>query len=292
MDGMTTAFGEDPRPELQRDVQRLLGRCLLRLQQYERLLKLMLVQHETVGSVDTVEAQRLERAAKLSDKSMGTLVKSLFDTYAVPHGFERELLSREATPVDMPSMAISFRMEMGAADLGKARGAIEELVDLRNKLVHHLIEQFDVWTEQGCVDAIRHLEQSYERIDAHLLELAQWARGMDEARAIASQFLQSSTFLDMLLHGIAPDGTFEWVNTGIVRALRSAADKLNGGDWTRLDHARAHIAQLTPDEIPAKYGCRTWPQVLSESRQFDLQYRADSLTAKAAWYRERGRGHR
>lgn len=31
----------------------------------------------------------------------------------------------------------------------------------------------------------------------------------------------------------------------------------------------------------------TWPQVLSESRLFDLQYRAGDDGRKAAWFRER-----
>ena len=33
-------------PDLQREVQRLLGRCLLRLQQYERLLKALVAHHD------------------------------------------------------------------------------------------------------------------------------------------------------------------------------------------------------------------------------------------------------
>ena len=36
-------------PCLQREVQRLLGRCLLRLQQYERLLKALVAHHELAG---------------------------------------------------------------------------------------------------------------------------------------------------------------------------------------------------------------------------------------------------
>lgn len=35
--------------DLQREVQRLLGRCMLRLQQYERLLKAIVAHHELAG---------------------------------------------------------------------------------------------------------------------------------------------------------------------------------------------------------------------------------------------------
>lgn len=285
--GMTTPLSEAPRPELQRDVQRLLGRCLLRLQQYERLLKAMLTHHEQVGCVDTVEAHRAERSAKLADKSMGTLVKALLETYAVPEGFERELLPDSKVPTGQPSLAVSFRIEMGAEERDRTKAALKELVDLRNRLVHHLIEQFDVWTEEGCVAAVHHLERSYARIDQHFLELAGWAKSMDEARSMAAQFLQSEMFFDMLTHGIAPDGSFEWPHTGIVRALKNASKQLGFEGWAPLDEARAWMAKASPGETPEKYGCRTWPQVLSESGQFDLQYRTGNGTLKQAWYRER-----
>ncbi len=91
---------DDPRPELQRNVQRLLGRCMLRLQQYERLMKALLAHYELTGPLDTLEAQRAARIEKLSDKSLGILVKALFETYAVVEGTERELLPDDKEPTD------------------------------------------------------------------------------------------------------------------------------------------------------------------------------------------------
>ena len=278
---------EDPRPELQRDVQRLLGRCLLRIQQYELLLKAMLAHHELAGPVDTLQAQRAERADKLSDKSLGTLVKALFETYVVPSGFERDLLPEGKIPTDRIAVAFSFRMEMTPENRIKTKAAVEELVDLRNQLVHHLIERFDVWSEEGCVDAARHLEETYARIDRHFLELTEWAKSMDDTRSMAAQVTQSPAFLEMLVNGVAPDGSFEWPHTGIVRVLREATEQLSGGGWTRLDLARAWVARTHPEQVPEKYGCRTWPQVLSESRQFDVQYRPEGDGTKTAWFCER-----
>lgn len=53
-----------------------------------------------MGTLDTVPAQQATRAEKLADKSLGTLVKALFETYAVPEGYERELLTESNTPTD------------------------------------------------------------------------------------------------------------------------------------------------------------------------------------------------
>jgi hypothetical protein len=261
---------------------------MLRLQQYERLLKEILANHELAGPVETLEAQRAERVEKVSGLSLGLLARTMFETYAVPAGFERDLLPEGKSPPDKVSMAFSFRMSMSPKDWSDTKAAIEELVALRNELVHHLIDRYDVWSEEGCVAASRHLDDCYQRIDRHFNELLGWAKSMDEARGLAAQFTQSPAFHDMLLNGIAPDGTFAWPGTGIVRVLREATRALAVGGWTRLDRARAWIAENHPEQTPEKYTCRTWPQVLSESRLFDLQYRAQGDGPKVAWFRERG----
>lgn len=272
-------------PETQQVVQRLLGRCMLRIQQYERLLKVMLAHHELAGPVDTLEVQRSERLGKLADKSLGTLVKTLFESYLVPDGFEKDLLPEGKTPADRISLAISFRVSMEQGRWEETRKAIEELVELRNDLVHHLIERFDVWTEEGCATAIAHLEASYQRIDLHYCELVEWAKSMDSAREDMVALSQTAVFHDLLVNGIAPDGSFEWSTAGIVRVLREAASRFQVEGWTSLDQARSWMSEAHPDQTPQKYQCRTWPQVLNESRQFRLEYRLGNDGSKQAWYR-------
>jgi len=272
-------------PEMQHVVQRLLGRCMLRIQQYESLLKVMLAHHELAGPVDTLEVQRSERLGKLADKSLGTLVKSLFESYLVPDGFEKDLLPDGKTSADRISLAIAFRVSMEQRRWEETKKAIEDLVALRNDLVHHLIERFDVWTEEGCATAIAHLEASYQRIDLHYCELVEWAKSMDSAREDMVALSQTAVFHDLLVNGIAPDGSFEWSTTGIVRVLREAASRFQVEGWTSLDRARSWMSEAYPDQTPQKYRCRTWPQVLSESRQFLLEYRFGNDGAKQAWYR-------
>ena len=283
--GRVSGTADDrPAGELQRDVQRLLGRCLLRTQQYERLMKAILAEHELAGAVETLADQRATRVEKFSDKSLGTLVKSLFETCVVPEGFERELLPDDKMPTDRASMAFSVRLSLEPNAWARAKSAIEELVTLRNDMVHHLVDRFDLWTEDGCIAAINHLESGYERIDRHFRELAEWAKGMAEARNAAAAFSRTEAFRELLVNGIEPGGSFDWKQTGVVRVLREAAQTLAVDGWTRLDDARSWVVEKHPEQTPSKYGCRTWPQVLSESRQFELQYRAQE-GRKVAWFR-------
>jgi len=277
----------EPQPASQREVQRLIGRCMLRIQQYEKLMKALLADHELAGAADALEAQRSARAEKFSDKSLGQLVEALFKAYVVPEGFEKELLPDGKAPSDQISMAFAFRRSMPLEHWNETKAAVEDLVALRNDLVHHFIERFDLWTDDGCADAKFYLEEAYRRVDGHYSELAAWAKGEEEARGQFLQFVQSPAFQDMLVNGIAPDGSFDWPSTGIVRILRDAGN-LHGVDgWVRLNDALAWIAETHEEQRPEKYGCRTWAQVLHESRQFDLQYRADAVGSKVAWYRER-----
>jgi len=94
----------------------------------------------------------------------------------------------------------------------------------------------------------------------------------------------SDVFIDWVVNGIAPHGTFDWPNTGVVRVLREAAEGRAKDGWIRLDEARAWIVERHPEQVPQKYGCRTGPQVLSESRCFRLEYR-EGDAGRVVWCR-------
>jgi hypothetical protein len=276
-----------PRTEQQHEVQRLLGRCMLRLQQYESQMKALLVHHELGGPASDLAAQHSSRFEKYQDKSLGTLVKALFESVVVVEGTERPVLDETKLPTDRISFGFQFRMESPEARRAELKAAVENLVAMRNDLVHHLIERFDVGTEEGCRAATHHLTQCYDRIDLHSEQLRQWAGSMDEGRALLASFVQSDAFKELVVNGIAPDGAFDWPQTGIVGVLREAVQAIGSDGWASLEDATAWIAEHHPDQTPEKYQCRSWPQVLNDSRVFELQYRESSGERKSGWYRLR-----
>ena len=75
---------------LQREVQRMLGRCLLRLQQYEQLMKAIVAHHEISASGLPLESNQAERIADAANKTLGTLVGTLLGTY-VTNGEQEEV---------------------------------------------------------------------------------------------------------------------------------------------------------------------------------------------------------
>ena len=267
---------------LQREVQRMLGRCLLRLQQYEQLMKAIVAHHEISASGAPLESNEAERIADAANKTLGTLVGTLLGTY-VTSGDQDEV----AEP-DAPDNIISFKMKMSlrmsAEDFDTTQNDLKELVLLRNNLVHHFIDQHDLWSLDGCRGAQESLVAAYSRVDQHFEQLRGWAEHMDQARRLAAEFAQSDAFRDLVINGIAPDGSVDWPAAGIVRTLREAADQLAVDEWTPVATAGRWIAERYPDQLPAKYGCSSWRQVVHESRLFELRYR-EVNGQRAAWYR-------
>ncbi len=275
-------------PALQRDVQRLLGRCMVRIQQYENSLKILLAHHEIAGTVETLGDQLAQRAEKLSGQTLGNLANKLFESLVVPEGFERELLPEGKTPPDRAAFAHSFRMTLPSQQLVQTQTAVQELVVLRNELVHHFLYRFDLWDEQGCTNAVAYLEESYLRIDARFQDLRGWMATMQKANEAMASFLRSEAYRDLLVNGINPDGSFEWSQTGIVRSLRNEIQALAGDRWIALETVKGQMFSHYPEQTPQKYRCETWQQVLAESAEFDLEYRREPNTEpKEPWVRLR-----
>lgn len=274
-------------PDLQREVQRLLGRCLLRLQQYERLLKALVAHHELAGPMHLLEGIRDARIQDAATKTLGTLIGRFLDDYVVTEGSEREILGDDP-PTEVISFGVRMNIQMTADDHARTRDSLKELVDLRNRLVHHFIEQYDLWQADGCAAAREHLLTCYARIDKHYEQLRSWAEHMEQARQLAASFMQSSAYRDLVVNGIAPDGVVDWGAAGCVSALREAILALAVDGWASVDAAADWIRAHHPDQAPEKCGCRTWRQVINESRRFDLRYRNED-GPKQAWYQERSK---
>ena len=267
---------------LQHDVQRMLGRCLLRLQQYERLMKAIVAHHEISASGSPLESNQAERIADAAGKTLGTLVGTLFGTYVTTDEVD-DSVEPDATD-NIISFKVKVSLRMSAEDYDRTQNDLKELVLLRNNLVHHFIDQHDLWSLEGCRGGHEFLLSAYGRIDQHFEQLRGWAEHMDQTRRLAAEFAQSDAFHDLVINGVAPDGSVDWPAAGIVRALHEASAELAIEGWTPVASAGRWIAERYPDQLPAKYGCSSWRQVVHESRLFELRYR-EVNGQRAAWYR-------
>lgn len=283
----------------QHEVQRKLGRCMLRLQQYERTLKALVTSAVLEGPIEELSAVRARQVVGASDKSLGTLVRMFTTSHLTSEASRGEADASGASNGDKsPDVAwasMRFSISMSPERLEQTKMGLAELVALRNDLVHHLIERFDISSKSGCSAASSHLDSCYEQIDGHCRHLTTWATSLAESQALASSFLASKTFENAFVHGISPDGSVCWPLTTIVECLRRAETACQVDGWTPLDAAIRLISKEHQDQIPSRYGCRTWRQVLKQSGQFEVRSVSGSSSGTGhAWYRSyaapRGRG--
>jgi hypothetical protein len=178
-------------------------------------------------------------------------------------------------------------LRLSEADFAQAENGLRELVLLRNNLVHHFIDLHDLWSLDGCRGAQETLVAAYNRIDQHLGQLREWADDMGKMRRAVSEAFQSEIDKDLVVNGIAPDGTVSWCVAGVVSALREAFGELAVDGWAPIAEAGSWIAERYPEQLPAKSGCHSWRQVVHEAPNFVLRY-FDLDGQRAACYRENG----
>jgi hypothetical protein len=261
--------------ELQRAVQLKLGGCLLRLQQYEGLLKAMVANTDLASEPARLQASHDARVASVHKTTLGGLVSLFTGGYlraedeATPEG-----QTDDKSRGDKLWFSFQQRMAMSAERHEAITTELKELVDLRNELVHHLLERFDLGQLDRCEAAVAYLDASRATIDRHYQTLRTCAEHMDNARALAVSFMNSDAFKDMLIDGIAPDGQVNWPVSGVVSSLREAEQALaplgNQAHWVQLNAAIAWINRQHPDQTPKRYGCSSWRQVLHESGEFEV----------------------
>lgn len=263
---------------LQHEVQRLLGRCVMRIQQYEHLIKSIVAHQDISGPVHTLEAVRDKRITDTSRKTLGILVGELLGSGVVAE--EAINADKEMTnfPEDGPSVRMGSSVELRDADFARVKKELKEFVSLRNNLVHHFIDKHDLRSLGGCRGAQDALVAASSRIDQHLEELREWAEGMVKARQVMAGFIQSDDGREFMANGIA--------RVGIESAFLEAASELAVDGWAPIMEAGRWVVERHPEQTLAKCGYSSWPQVVHESGILELRY-LEIDGKRVACYREK-----
>lgn len=99
---------------------------------------------------------------------------------------------------------------MSAEDYAQVVAELKDLVNLRNQLVHHFIDHFDLWSIDGYAAAQVNLSECFARVDGHCDRLRHWATQVDKAKSSMLDEMQTPAFLDLLIDGRETDGTIQW----------------------------------------------------------------------------------
>lgn len=275
--------------QLQHEVQRLLGTCILRLQEYERLIKILVAHHQIAGPVHELMDRREANLSRTRISTLGPLVKELTESFLVSDDTSSSVDSPMLPLGQNTWLGMRFELALSADNKARAERELKELVRLRNNLVHHFIDQYDLGDADGCRKAREALTAARSTIGDCFENLREWCRHLDQTRQQAARFFESAEFHDFFVNGILLDGTVNWPSAGIVDALHEAVEELSVQGWTTVIQAAQWIAERHPEQRPEKYGCGSWRQVIHESGLFELLYR-EVAGKREACYRPKRTG--
>ena len=201
-------MSELPHAHLQAEAHRKFGNCLLHLQHYEMALKKLLSTQNVLGSPENLQSFIDKKVAVNSNKTLGQLVAEFTKDFIQPTLHEPEMIDQNdlgsAPQPNSSWFSMKSSMRFSSERHAEISQQLKELVDLRNFLVHHFIERFDVHTESGCRGANLHLDDCYKKIDNHYLTLTTWAMSMDKTRSYAAAFMSSPAFWDAIDADLKP----------------------------------------------------------------------------------------
>ncbi|RQO82479.1 OST-HTH/LOTUS domain-containing protein [Acidovorax sp. FJL06] len=261
--------------EPQRQVQRWLGRCMLSLQQSERLLKAFLHDAE-VTAVHTgrvgegaaaFEVSRAFEKERLASMTLGGLVSAFFGDVVLDSEAPSNSRKERALPDGRLSMRHSFRFSVSSQTFETLQTSMREMVSLRNEWVHHLVDRFDLTSLEGCAQALENLQTGYEKAERFRLELQGVAKVMAEAGEHMAAAFTSPQGQALFFGRKVP-----LESTSLLNALRGAIDVVapNDDGTVLLSEVLETLRSSHPDEKPESYGYASWPQVIHESRIFGM----------------------
>ena len=268
-----------PLHNLSRDVQRKLGRVVLMLQYYERALKALLAHSnfEVVQTEDGFRHNLDDNKEAVRNKTLGQLVKQYTGGNVLFPKVEGEEKATDSDTDDEPvdgkiRMKFNSSVEVSPEEFENIKAQLSEMVEMRNGLVHHFLERFDLRDEESLTRASDYLDDCYMQVRAQYEALKARLIALDKGRKAMAELFNSTEYEDWLIRGMDPAGGREhvWNWTPVVQALREAEQKLAAGGWTKLNDAINYINKHYPDDLPKRYRFKRWDQLIKATNLFEL----------------------
>lgn len=252
------------------------------------LLKAIVAEHDVAGPARELAEIAARQRSAVSKKTLGQVAGTLAEKFLRPALPTDDDSSNDGDtgPRDEIWFRTTSRMELPVEEHQRAVANLASLVALRNDLVHHFLENQDIFTVAGCVAADAYLESCYTQINERYMTLRSWADGLLKARESMANIMKTPEFSNFLIYGIQPGGpAASWQTATIVTLLHSAHERLAQGGWTLLNDAIKLIQVEKPEHTPKRYGCSTWRQVLHESGAFTTRKEQRKEKPTRVWYR-------
>lgn len=257
-----------------------LGRCIALFQQVERLLKGLIAHSVVAGASEPeVAANHAARRASVQQRTMGELVGRYRDQVLGPE----PACPFPASDLPKVGMRTSFRIEDDNY-LKQKEAALGALVGRRNRLVHCLIDDFDLFNAQAIAALDASLDPLVDQLRAEVVELNSVAESMQ------AMHLEMAAYLGSPAGREAIDRIF-LQSSRIVSLMREIHEEVASADgWADLSKAASLVRARAPEELAelkSRYGHARLKPLLLASNCFDLAEEVTERGSTRVVYRPR-----
>lgn len=180
---------------LRQEMHQKLGGCLVRLQQYELVMKELVARARVEGEAKALPETLAAQDARFAKRTLGQVVGDFVDRMLE----DTDLENVPEAPVDAPArIGIYFSTAFPSDTKTDVQSSLEDFVRLRNDLVHGFIRDHDIETATGLSSAIDDLDATYTTIDRRFDELSDWYQQMVDLQQLVAEFIESDAGQELL----------------------------------------------------------------------------------------------
>lgn len=184
---------------------RKIGRNVVNLQRFERMLKLIIVRSDVQGYASELARVHHNKAKNIDRQSLGLLVHEFFNT-VYSNGPSNDDPVNE---FDEIWMSLSFRIESDEESINNRKRELAELVEERNLLIHHWLADLDFDLVEDCEKLISLLDEQDNRLKPHYQSLMRLLGNIHEAQQRLSKQLENHLRESLRKSGDSDSPAFE-----------------------------------------------------------------------------------
>jgi hypothetical protein len=254
----------DELTEETREVLRKIGRNVVLFQELERILKSLLAVQYPSTPVSKLKKRQEKRLAKVRKRSLGHIADRLHKTLFT----DGDTDSITPAAIKEPTVSASFRLEADESIAEAAKLSLSSLIDERNKLIHHLLERWDMLSLASTRSIDVHLDQQRQRILGEIDTYKRFRRAISEMGKELQHFLYSEEGTRQF------DLAFLQQSQVAQLLVLFATQSARPDGWTDLSAAGAYLHHHAYDEttrLKRKYGKGSLRKLVLATELFDDQ---------------------
>lgn len=246
------------------EVMKKIGRNLLSFQMAEQILKELLRLGGLATRSGAPDETFGEMAKRVQTMTLGGLTTLFTETHC---SNKAQVFPRLPENSDEVMIAMSFSFDYGENGLAERRASLASLVAERNKLVHHLLPEFDRDSLESCRATAADLDRQRELVLPEIKRLQEDYRSIRQELSNLAALMSSPVGLNIL--SVSPLQHHPLVK----EFVNIAQTNPSSDEWISLNSAAGSITGFSRDEITeicANFGYKSLTALMIASQRFEI----------------------